>query len=116
MASKQLMFSTTAQQELKDGVQQIARAVGVTLGPTGRHVALQKAFGGPTITKDGVTVAKEVELAQPFENMGAKMINEVAKKTADVAGDGTTTATLLAEAIYLDGLRYTASGANSSAV
>jgi chaperonin GroEL len=116
MTSKQLMFSTAAQQELKDGVQQIARAVGVTLGPTGRHVALQKSYGGPTITKDGVTVAKEVELAQPFENMGAKMLNQVAKKTADVAGDGTTTATLLAEAIYLDGLRFTTSGANSAAV
>src|SRR5688572_29016688 len=98
MSCKQLMFSTTAQQELKQGVQQIARAVAVTLGPTGRHVALQKSYGGPTITKDGVTVAKEVELPQPFENMGAKMINEVAKRTADIAGDGTTTATILAEA------------------
>src|SRR5688572_8804263 len=116
MTSKQLKFSTNAQQELKSGVQQIARAVGVTLGPTGRHVALQKSYGGPTITKDGVTVAKEVELAQPFENMGAKMLNQVAKKTADVAGDGTTTATLLAEAIFLDGLRFTTSGANSAAV
>ncbi len=116
MTSKQLMFSSAAQQELKQGVQQIARAVGVTLGPTGRHVAIQKSFGGPTVTKDGVTVAKEVELTEPFENMGAKMINQVAKKTADVAGDGTTTATLLAQAIFVDGLRYTTAGANSTAV
>jgi chaperonin GroEL len=116
MSTKQMMFSSAAQQELKQGVQQIARAVSVTMGPTGRHVVLQKSFGGPTITKDGVTVAKEVELSQPFENMGAKMINQVAKKTADLAGDGTTTATILAEAIYLDGLRFVASGANSAAV
>ena len=116
MSTKQMLFSSAAQQELKAGVQQIARAVAVTMGPTGRHVALQKSFGGPTVTKDGVTVAKEVELAQPFENMGAKMINQVAKKTADLAGDGTTTATVLAEAIFLDGLRYITSGANSAAV
>src|SRR5688572_13776038 len=116
MSTKQMLFSSAAQQELKTGVQQIARAVAVTMGPTGRHVALQKSFGGPTVTKDGVTVAKEVELAQPFENMGAKMINQVAKKTADLAGDGTTTATVLAEAIFLDGLRHVTSGANSAAV
>ncbi|MCI0364836.1 MAG: chaperonin GroEL [Phycisphaerales bacterium] len=116
MATKQMKFGTAAQSEFKEGVQQIARAVAVTMGPTGRHVALQKSYGGPTITKDGVTVAKEIELQQPFENMGAKMINEVAKKTADLAGDGTTTATVLAEAIYLDGLRYVTSGANSAAV
>src|SRR5688572_15730881 len=116
MSTKQMKFSSAAQQEFKLGVQQIARAVAVTMGPTGRHVALQKSFGAPTITKDGVTVAKEIELQQPFENMGAKMINQVAKKTADLAGDGTTTATVLAEAIYLDGLRYITSGANSAAV
>jgi chaperonin GroEL len=111
-----MKFSSAAQQEFKQGVQQIARAVAVTMGPTGRHVALQKSYGGPTVTKDGVTVAKEIELPQPFENMGAKMINQVAKKTADLAGDGTTTATVLAEAIFLDGLRYVTSGANSAAV
>jgi chaperonin GroEL len=116
MSTKQMKFDTAAQQELKAGVQQIARAVAVTMGPTGRNVVLQKSFGGPTVTKDGVTVAKEIELAQPFQNMGAKMINEVAKKTADLAGDGTTTATVLAEAIYLDGLRHVTSGANSAAL
>jgi chaperonin GroEL len=116
MSTKQMKFSSAAQQEFKSGVQQIARAVAITMGPTGRHVALQKSYGGPTVTKDGVTVAKEVELQQPFENMGAKMINEVAKKTADLAGDGTTTATVLAEAIYLDGLRHVTAGANSAAV
>jgi chaperonin GroEL len=116
MSTKQLMYSSTAQQELKQGVQQIARAVAVTMGPTGRNVVLQKSYGGPTVTKDGVTVAKEIELAQPFENMGAKMINEVAKKTADMAGDGTTTATILAESIFLDGLRFTTAGANSAAI
>ncbi len=111
-----MMFSATAQKELKEGVQAIARAVAVTMGPTGRNVVLQKSFGGPTVTKDGVTVAKEVELSQPFANMGAKMIHQVAKKTADVAGDGTTTATVFAEAIYLDGLKHVAVGANSAAV
>jgi chaperonin GroEL len=111
-----MMYSSSAQNELKQGVRQIARAVAVTMGPTGRNVVLQKSFGGPTVTKDGVTVAKEVELAQPFENMGAKMINEVAKKTADLAGDGTTTATILAESIFLDGLRFTTIGANSAAI
>ncbi len=116
MSTKQMKFDAAAQQELKSGVQQIARAVAVTMGPTGRNVVLQKSFGGPTVTKDGVTVAKEVELPQPFQNMGAKMINEVAKKTADLAGDGTTTATVLAEAIFLDGLRHVTSGANSAAV
>ncbi len=116
MSSKQMMFSASAQQELKQGVQQIARAVAITMGPTGRNVVLQKSFGGPTVTKDGVTVAKEVELPQPFENMGAKMINQVAKKTADLAGDGTTTATVLAESIFLDGLRFITAGANAAAV
>ena len=111
-----MMYSSSAQAELKQGVQQIARAVAVTMGPTGRNVVLQKSYGGPTVTKDRVTVAKEIELPQPFENMGAKMINEVAKKTADLAGDGTTTATILAESIFLDGLRFTTIGANSAAI
>ena len=115
-STKQMKFGSAAQQEFKQGVQQIARAVAVTMGPTGRHVVLQKSFGGPIVTKDGVTVAKEIELEQPFENMGAKMINQVAKKTADTAGDGTTTATVLAQAIFLDGLRYVTAGANSAAV
>jgi chaperonin GroEL len=116
MSTKQMKFDTAAQQELKLGVQQIARAVAVTMGPTGRNVVLQKSYGGPSVTKDGVTVAKEIELAQPFQNMGAKMINEVAKKTADIAGDGTTTATVLAEAMFLDGLRHSTSGANTAAL
>jgi len=116
MSTKQMKFAAAAQQELKQGVQQIARAVAITMGPTGRNVVLQKSFGGPTVTKDGVTVAKEIELAQPFENIGAKMIGQVAKKTADMAGDGTTTATVLAEAIFLDGLRHVTAGANSAAV
>jgi chaperonin GroEL len=116
MSTKQMKFDTAAQQELKLGVQQIARAVAVTMGPTGRNVVLQKSYGGPSVTKDGVTVAKEIELAQPFQNMGAKMINEVAKKTADLAGDGTTTATVLAEAMFLDGLRHATTGANTAAL
>jgi chaperonin GroEL len=116
MSSKQMKFESDAQQEFKAGVSQIARAVAVTMGPTGRHVAVQKSFGGPTVTKDGVSVAKEIELSQPFENMGAKMVNEVARKTADVAGDGTTAATVLAQAIYVEGLRHTTAGANAVAV
>ncbi len=116
MSTKQLKFDTAAQQEFKSGVQQIVRAVAVTLGPTGRHVIVQKSFGGPTITKDGVSVAKEVELPQPFENMGAKMINQVASKVSDIAGDGTTTATVLAQAIYVEGLRHITAGANGVAV
>ncbi|MHC4108680.1 MAG: chaperonin GroEL [Planctomycetota bacterium] len=116
MSTKQMMFGSAAQQEFKHGVDQVARAVAVTMGPTGRHVVMQKSFGGPTITKDGVSVTKEVELPQPFENMGAKMLNQVAKKVSDVAGDGTTTATLLAQAIYTDGLRHVTAGANAVAV
>ncbi len=112
MATKQLMFSDGALLEMKSGVQQLARAVKVTMGPTGRNVVLQKSYGGPTVTKDGVTVAKEVSLTNPFANMGAKMVNEVAKKTNDKAGDGTTTATVLAEAIFIEGLRHVAAGAN----
>ena len=116
MSTKQMKFDTEAQRDFNEGVAQIARAVGVTMGPTGRHVVVQKSFGGPTVTKDGVKVAKEVELPQPFENMGAKMINQVAKKVADEAGDGTTTATILAQAIYQRGLRQVAAGANAVAV
>ncbi len=116
MSSKQMKFDAAAHVEFKNGVDQIARAVAVTIGPTGRHVAIQKSFGAPMITKDGVSVAKEVELPQPFENMGAKMINQVAKKTADLAGDGTTTATILAQSIYNEGLRHVTSGANAVVV
>src|SRR5450432_2963425 len=113
MASKQMKYETDARAELLAGVSQLARAVKATLGPRGRNVVLQKSFGSPRITKDGVTVSKEIELPQPFENMGAKLVHMVASKTGDVAGDGTTTATVLAEAIYLEGLKYvTAGGAN----
>src|SRR4051812_2386106 len=113
MASKQLSFEVDARQHIADGLSQLARAVKATLGPRGRNVVLQKSFGSPRITKDGVTVAKEIELPQPFQNMGAKLVMTVASKTGDVAGDGTTTATVLAEAIYLEGLKYvTAGGVN----
>jgi len=111
MASKQMMFETQARNEIATGLSQLAKAVKATLGPRGRNVVLQKSYGSPRITKDGVTVAKEIELPQPFENMGAKLIQSVASKTGDVAGDGTTTATVLAEAIYLEGLKYVTSGA-----
>ncbi len=114
--SKQMKFDAAAQQEFKRGVDQIARAVAVTMGPAGRNVVLQKSFGGPTVTKDGVNVAKEVELPQPFENMGAKMVNQVAKKVGEVAGDGTTTATVLAGAIFNSGLKFVTAGANAVAV
>src|SRR6476620_5017348 len=110
MAAKQLKFETDARAELFEGMSQLARAVKATLGPRGRNVVLQKSFGSPRITKDGVTVAKEIELPQPFENMGAKLISSVASKTGDIAGDGTTTATVLAEAILADGLKYVAAG------
>jgi len=116
MTNKQLKFRTSAQQKLKRGVDQIAQAVAVTMGPTGRNVVVQKSYGGPSVTKDGVSVAKEVELPCPFENMGAKMVHQVAKKTADVAGDGTTAATVLAAAIYNGGLKFLASGANPVAL
>ncbi|TVQ53896.1 MAG: chaperonin GroEL [Phycisphaerales bacterium] len=116
MSTKQMKFDTAAQVEFKNGVSQLARAVAVTMGPTGRNVVMQKSFGGPAVSKDGVSVSKEVELPQPFENMGAKMVNEVAKKTADIAGDGTTAAVVLADAIYRQGLRHTSVGANAAAV
>jgi chaperonin GroEL len=109
---KQLMFSADARAAILRGVDKLADAVKVTLGPRGRNVVLDKKFGAPTITKDGVTVAKEIELEHPFENMGARMVNEVASKTSDVAGDGTTTATVLAQAIYREGLKNVAAGAN----
>src|SRR5688572_27162640 len=113
MAAKQMKFDSDARAEIASGLSQLARAVKATLGPRGRNVILQKSFGSPRVTKDGVTVAKEIELPQPFENMGAKLVMTVASKTGDVAGDGTTTAVVLAEAIYSEGLKYvTAGGAN----
>src|SRR3954462_10733940 len=113
MASKQLSFEVDARAHIAEGLTQLARAVKATLGPRGRNVVLQKSFGSPRITKDGVTVAKEIELPPPFQNMGAKLVMPVASKTGDVAGDGRTTATVLAESIYLEGLNYvTAGGVN----
>ena len=116
MAAKQLLFDEEARKAILSGVEQLSRAVKVTLGPKGRNVVLDKKFGSPTVTKDGVTVAKEIELEDPYENMGAQMVREVASKTSDVAGDGTTTATVLAEAIYREGLRNVAAGSNSMAI
>jgi len=112
MAAKQMKFDSDARAEIGAGLSQLARAVKATLGPRGKNVVLQKSFGSPRITKDGVTVSKEIELPQPFENMGAKLVNMVASKTSDVAGDGTTTATVLAEAIYSEGLKYVRTGVN----
>ncbi len=114
--AKQLMFDDTARAQLKDGLSQLARAVKATLGPTGRNVILQKSWGSPKVTKDGVSVSKEIELPDPFKNMGAKMVNQAASKTSDVVGDGTTTATVLAEAIYTEGLRHVTAGANPMAI
>ncbi len=113
---KQLMFEDAARQQLWQGLTKLSTAVKVTMGPTGRNVVLQKSFGSPRVTKDGVTVSKEIELPDPFENMGAKMANEVAKKTSDVCGDGTTTATILAEAIYREGLKSVTAGENPMAL
>ena len=112
MAAKQIVYSENSRQAILRGVNQLADAVKVTLGPKGRNVVLEKKFGGPTITKDGVTVAKEVELKDPLENMGAQMVREVASKTSDVAGDGTTTATVLAQSIFKEGVKAVAAGAN----
>ncbi len=112
MAGKQLKYDNEARQAVLEGVAKLSSAVKVTLGPAGRNVVLDKSFGSPTITKDGVTVAKEIELADPFENMGAQMVREVASKTSDIAGDGTTTATVLAEAIFREGLKNVTAGAN----
>ncbi|NQT46568.1 MAG: chaperonin GroEL [Candidatus Omnitrophica bacterium] len=114
--AKQLKYSDEARREILSGVEQLARAVKVTLGPKGRNVVLDKKFGSPTITKDGVTVAKEIELKDPYQNMGAEMVKEVASKTSDTAGDGTTTATVLAEAIYREGLKNVTAGANPMAL
>ena len=112
MAPKQLAFSEEARMHLKDGVDVVARAVATTLGPKGRNVALDRKFGSPTITHDGVTVAKEIELEDPYENMGAQLLKEAATKTNDIAGDGTTTSTVLAHAMVTDGLKSLAAGSN----
>ncbi len=110
--AKQLMFNDAARAQLKEGLSQLAYAVKVTLGPTGKNVILHKSWGSPKVTKDGVSVSKEIELPEPFKNMGAKMVNEVASKTSDIVGDGTTTSTVLAEAIYTEGLRHVTAGVN----
>src|SRR5687768_17423823 len=116
MAAKRIAFDQEARESIRRGVQKLARAVKVTLGPSGRNVVLEKSFGSPTVTKDGVTVAKEIELEDSYENMGAQMVKEVASKTSTVAGDGTTTATVYAEAIFSEGLRNVASGANPTQI
>src|SRR5206468_6737314 len=112
MAAKDLRFGENARNKMVNGVNVLANAVKITLGPKGRNVVLERSFGAPTITKDGVSVAKEIELKDKFENMGAQMVKEVASKTSDVAGDGTTTATVLAQAIVREGMKYVASGMN----
>ena len=114
--AKQIVYSDNSRQAILRGVNQLAEAVKVTLGPRGRNVVLEKKFGGPTITKDGVTVAKEIELKDPLENLGAQMVREVASKTSDVAGDGTTTATILAQAIFREGVKAVTAGANPVAI
>ena len=114
--SKQIEFNETARRAMEAGVDKLADAVRVTLGPRGRHVVLAKAFGGPTVTNDGVTIAREIDLEDPFENLGAQLVKSVATKTNDVAGDGTTTATVLAQAIVKAGLRNVAAGANPIAL
>src|SRR5215813_13111345 len=116
MAAKQLQFDENARHTLLRGIEKLAKAVKATLGPSGRNVILDKKFGSPTITKDGVTVAKEIELEDPYENMGAQLVREVASKTSDIAGDGTTTATVLAESIYREGLRNVTAGANPTSL
>src|SRR5438046_5642322 len=112
MAAKQIVFDETARRALERGANAVARAVKATLGPRGRNVVLDKKWGSPTITKDGVTVAKEIELDDPYENMGAQLVREVASKTNDVAGDGTTTATVLAESIFKEGLKNVTAGSS----
>ena len=114
--AKQMMYDDAARRAMRDGLSQLAAAVKVTMGPTGRNVVLQKSYGAPKVTKDGVSVAKEIELPEAFKNMGAKMVNQVASKTSDVAGDGTTTATVLAEAIFSEGLKYVTAGVNPMAL
>ncbi|MGD9126689.1 MAG: TCP-1/cpn60 chaperonin family protein, partial [Planctomycetia bacterium] len=110
--AKMIAFDQEARDALRRGVSKLAKAVKVTLGPRGRNVILQKSFGSPTVTKDGVSVAKEIELEDKYENMGAQMVREVASKTSDVAGDGTTTATIMAEAIFNEGIRAVVAGVN----
>ena len=114
--AKQLIFTDEARKKMLEGVNKLADVVAVTMGPTGRNVILNKSYGGPSVTKDGVTVSKEVELDDPFENMGAKLVNEVASKTSDLAGDGTTTATVLARAVFQEGLKHIAAGCNPTAL
>src|ERR1700722_3592248 len=114
--AKQLLYTNDARKKLLTGAEKLGRAVGSTLGPTGRNVIIDKSFGGPTVTNDGVTVSKEIDLPDPFENMGAKLVNAVAQKTSDTAGDGTTTATILALAIYQEGLRNITAGANPMSI
>ena len=114
MSAKQITYDAEAREHIRNGVRRLARAVKVTLGPRGRNVIIQKSFGSPTVTKDGVTVSKEIELENPYENMGAQLVKEVASKTSDLAGDGTTTATVLAEAIFEEGLKNVTAGARFS--
>src|ERR1700685_141497 len=116
MSAKQIVYSDNSRQAILRGVNILADTVKITLGPKGRNVVLEKKFGGPTITKDGVTVAKEIELKDPLENMGAQMVREVASKTSDVAGDRTPTATILAQAIYREGVKAVTAGANPMAI
>src|SRR5262247_3544157 len=116
MAAKQLSYSDEARQKLLAGVNKLAKAVRATLGPRGRNAVIDKGWGSPNVTKDGVTVAEEIELQDPYENMGAQLVKEAASKTSDVAGDGTTTATVLAEAIYREGLRSVAAGHDPMAI
>src|SRR5438067_6400738 len=116
MPAKQILYSVDARSAIMRGVDQLAEAVKATLGPKGRNVVIDKKFGSPVSTKDGVTVAKEIELSDPFENMGAQMLREVASKTSDVAGDGTTTATVLAQAIFREGVKNVTAGADPMAL
>ncbi|MHC4159373.1 MAG: TCP-1/cpn60 chaperonin family protein, partial [Planctomycetota bacterium] len=116
MAAKKMAFGSDARAAVREGVKKLAKAVKITLGPCGRNVILEKSFGSPAVTKDGVTVAKEIELEDAYENMGAQMVKEVASKTSSVAGDGTTTATILAESIFDEGLKNITAGANAMQV
>jgi chaperonin GroEL len=116
MSAKQIAYDNDAREKILSGIKKLARAVKVTLGPSGRVVILEKSFGAPTVTKDGVTVAKEIELEDPYENMGAQMVKEVASKSSKDAGDGTTTATIYAESIFQEGLKNITAGANANFV
>ncbi|MED5507926.1 MAG: TCP-1/cpn60 chaperonin family protein, partial [Planctomycetota bacterium] len=116
MSAKQIAFDNEARERILAGIKKLSRAVKVTLGPSGRVVVLEKSFGAPTVTKDGVSVAKEIELEDPYENMGAQMVKEVASKSSKDAGDGTTTATIYAESIFQEGLKNITAGANANAV